>query len=126
MATLSSRDPALCRRIHRWCVDRPVTVLTVAFGFWKFLLMILVVLSPGPGYDTSATLLDVLAVDKGTPVSSYPVLENTGLRPLLKLVRWDAIYFLSSARRGYVFEQEWAFSYVHGRLIYALSGVFGG
>jgi phosphatidylinositol glycan class V len=34
-----------------------------------------------------------------------------------KLVKWDAIYFVQTARRGYVFEQEWAFGWGFSRLI---------
>lgn len=61
--------------------------LTVFYAGWKGLLLVLVSLAPGIGYDTSTTLL---------PSSS-------------KLVRWDAIYYVQTAHRGQLFEQEWAF-----------------
>lgn len=61
--------------------------LTGVVVVWKSLILLLTSLAPGPGYDTSTTLL---------PSTS-------------KLTRWDAIYYVSKARRGDVFEQEWAF-----------------
>jgi phosphatidylinositol glycan class V len=73
---------------------RPRFYLTVGFLLWKSLLFSISRLSPRPGYDTSTTLLE------GVSDSS-----------LLSLVRWDAIYFTEAARRGYIFEQEWAFSW---------------
>jgi phosphatidylinositol glycan class V len=39
----------------------------------------------------------------------------------LKFVRWDSIYFVHIAQYGYLFEQEWAFSYVYGGLAKFLS-----
>ncbi|KAK8045614.1 GPI mannosyltransferase 2 [Apiospora rasikravindrae] len=76
--------------------------LVRAFAIWKSVLLLLVVASSlgGPPYDTSTTLVaqraltdfDESALDLGT-----------------KLTRWDAIYFVQNARRGYLFEQEWAF-----------------
>lgn len=63
------------------------TSLSVLFVAWKVLILDLAIIAPGHGYDTSATLL---------PSDS-------------KFVRWDAIYFTELARRGHVYEQEWAF-----------------
>ncbi|KAI1880924.1 hypothetical protein JX265_001164 [Neoarthrinium moseri] len=43
----------------------------------------------------------------------YPAAHRPSEEAILdvatKLTRWDAIYFIQSARRGHVFEQEWAF-----------------
>merc|ERR1711939_397020 len=65
---------------------------SVIFGIWKAVLLLLALASPGPGYDTSTTLLD------------WP--ERYTL--LSKLVRWDSIYFTQIAQHGHLFEQEWA------------------
>lgn len=72
----------------------PRSYLTVGFLSWKVLLFSVSLLSPCPGYDTSTTLL-----------------EGVGDSSLLPLIRWDAIYFTETAQRGYIFEQEWAFSW---------------
>lgn len=61
--------------------------LTAIFVVWKRLLLLVALSTPGKGYDTSTTLLPSLS----------------------KLVRWDAIYYVQIARRGHLFEQEWAF-----------------
>lgn len=80
--------------------SRPRRSLIAIFVAWKALLLLVAVGSAvGPAYDTSTTLLsqqastfDESALDLGT-----------------RLARWDAIYFIENARRGYLFEQEWAF-----------------
>lgn len=61
--------------------------LSALFVAWKVLLFDIAIIAPGRGYDTSTTLL---------PSDS-------------KFVRWDAIYYTETARRGHIFEQEWAF-----------------
>ncbi|KAI2867031.1 CAZyme family GT76 [Aspergillus niger] len=38
-----------------------------------------------------------------------------------KLTRWDSIYFNEAARRGHLFEQEWAFSYAFSKFINLLA-----
>jgi phosphatidylinositol glycan class V len=81
-------------------VRRPVLTLVTVFAAWKlFLLMVAAGSTVGPAYDTSGSItLDAASPGNG----SAPVL-------LARLTSWDAIYFTQVARRGYVFEQEWAF-----------------
>ena len=86
-------------------LDNPVGSLTIAFWLWKVLVFITIVACPAPGYDTSTTLVPYVETsavfDSDAKSLSWP----------LSFARWDAIYFLHIAEKGYVFEQEWAFSY---------------
>lgn len=75
------------------------------FALWKCLLLFIAVASPGPGYDTSTQILFRRYQDAAR---SWPSVVAQTLAT--KLTRWDAIYFASSSERGYLFEQEWAFS----------------
>lgn len=86
--------------------NRPARTLTLWFWSWKLLLLLIVLASPGPGYDTSTT---ILAPISGSRLPSI----------LLKLVRWDSIYYVNIAQRGYLYEQEWAFGY--GQVLSILS-----
>lgn len=85
-------------------LDNPVGSLTLAFLLWKALLFVVITACPGPGYDTSTTLIPR---EEWGLVSS----QTESLPQSLKFVRWDSIYFLHIVEKGYVFEQEWAFSY---------------
>lgn len=85
----------------------PVRSLTVAFGLWKFLIFLVVAVCPGPGYDTSTSLLSGI--------------EHAPLSIPLKFTRWDSLYFIHIAQHGYVFEQEWAFGYGYTRILALLS-----
>ncbi|KAK6433689.1 ER membrane glycoprotein subunit of the GPI transamidase complex-like protein [Oleoguttula sp. CCFEE 5521] len=79
------------------------------FWAWKLLLILIAVLSPGPGYDTSTDLW--LASDRDTdtvPWTAWPA-----QRLVSRFVRWDALYFATSSARGHQTEQEWAFSRPH-------------
>lgn len=95
--------------------DHPRTTLVITFAVWKLLLCAVAALSPGEGYDTSAwVLVRQHAAEADTPPNSL-----NGF--IIKFVRWDAIYFLTASLRGYVFEQEWAFSWSFASLISQLS-----
>ncbi|KAH7342948.1 GPI mannosyltransferase 2 [Rhexocercosporidium sp. MPI-PUGE-AT-0058] len=90
--------------------DTPVRSLLTLFVGWKALLLLVAVCSPGLGYDTSASLF-YGGPDHG---SQLPL----ALRYIVgKLTRWDAIYFVKTSRRGYLFEQEWAFGWGFTRVI---------
>jgi GPI mannosyltransferase 2 len=89
-------------------IRTPLSLLFLLFALWKAVLFLVILCSPGPGYDTSTTLLDFANLQSNHQtdlLSSSPTLSSS----LLKLVRWDAIYFSQLSHRGRVFEQEWAF-----------------
>lgn len=96
-------------------VHHPIKTLTLLFWAWKAILFLAIANCPGPGYDTSATLLSANAEDS---LSSAAALNGSGspiAAIVLKFVRWDSIYFVRVAQRGYVFEQEWASAYGYTR-----------
>ncbi|KAI1944200.1 ER membrane glycoprotein subunit of the GPI transamidase complex-like protein [Ophidiomyces ophidiicola] len=88
--------------------NRPLWTLTCWFAAWKFLVLVLVLAGPGPGYDTSTTIL--------SPIPSSGLSAK-----LLNFVRWDSLYFVNIAQRGYLYEQEWAFGYGYTKLLAILS-----
>ncbi|KAJ5899190.1 GPI mannosyltransferase 2 [Penicillium taxi] len=92
---MSSIGPRFAKLLQ---LDNPIGSLTAAFWLWKALLFIVVAACPGPGYDTSTSLVLDAGHDGSLPMS-------------LKFARWDSIYFLHTSEQGYVFEQEWAFSW---------------
>ena len=106
--------PTSSLRIYQYVslLNRPYLSLTLLFLAWKSLLLCIAITSPGPGYDTSTHLLDETGIlfDGHASWHSWSYLAK-------KLVRWDAIYFTQIARRGYVFEQEWAFGWLHTRIL---------
>ena len=72
-------------------------------------------LSPGEGYDTSTSLFfEVLSSQTSSSSSWVQALKQ---RLANRLVRWDAIYYVSIAERGYLYEQDWAFGWGFTRLI---------
>ncbi|KAF4595777.1 glycosyltransferase family 76 protein [Ophiocordyceps camponoti-floridani] len=80
--------------------SQPIKSLVVFFIVWKgFLLAVAAAASLVPDYDTSTSLFFDGSYGVGARV---PALVKA-------LTRWDALYFMQSMRRGYVFEQEWAF-----------------
>jgi len=81
------------------------------FLAWKVILFAVALASPGPGYDTST---DILLAQTGSPATS--TLVKAVEYVVLRLTRWDAIYFASGSARGHVYEQEWAFSWVLSKI----------
>lgn len=78
----------------------PIRSLVGSFLAWKSLLLLIVIgSSVGPAYDTSSTLLSPEITSSHEPPFDLAT----------KLTRWDSIYFIQASRRGYMFEQEWAF-----------------
>lgn len=101
-------------------LQHPVRSLSVAFWLWKALLFIVVVACPGPGYDTSTTLLSTYA----RPIATTSSIASWSSALLQKFVRWDSLYFLHVSQKGYVFEQEWAFGYGYTKLLsFLASGI---
>jgi phosphatidylinositol glycan class V len=97
--------------------------LTGIFIVWKLLLLGVVLATPtdGSGYDTSAALFFkahnqlpslVGQINAGAANSTAALHPSTLVsRITTRLTRWDAIYMVSAAWRGYVHEQDWAFSF---------------
>ncbi|KAK5108213.1 hypothetical protein LTR62_008669 [Meristemomyces frigidus] len=81
--------------------------VTQLFLRWKLTLFAIAIACPGhDGYDTSTGILFDQHRASGQASWFAYVVESVAR----KLTRWDPIYFVSSASRGYVYEQEWAFS----------------
>lgn len=83
-------------------------------------MVVLALLSPGHGYDTSTDILFALAAEEEAYQIAIDGRRNLFDLLLLKLTRWDALFFSKISERGYVNEQEWAFSWVYTRLISTL------
>jgi phosphatidylinositol glycan class V len=97
-------------RSRTFLSNHPVQSLTLCFLAWKTLLLISAAASPGEGYDTSASLI-------GSPENPAGGLPAPVQYVVEKLTKWDAIYFVKVANRGYLFEQEWAFGWGFSRVI---------
>ena len=97
-----SQDVPALTLAHR----HPHLTLIAAFAAWKLSLLAIAVGScVGDAYDTSATLA-VLGRADAEDALRTPAWSST---LLTRFASWDAVYFISVARRGYLFEQEWAF-----------------
>lgn len=96
----------------RYALQHPTRTLLSVFVLWKAALLLIAAGScVGPTYDTSSDLL------LSSPDSRLGALSSNGTTAagdvvgvfLRRLTSWDAIYFVQVSRRGYLFEQEWAF-----------------
>ena len=111
--------------------ERPLLTLTLVFILWKSLLLLIALTSPGHGYDTSTHLFVARDKDGNVNSNGETTVQSKGSafvqwqelphqlpnRFLTNLFRWDAIYFVKIAERGYKFEQEWAFGWGYTRLL---------
>ncbi|RMX91260.1 hypothetical protein D0867_14130 [Hortaea werneckii] len=96
------------KRLEETSISRVIRI----FWTWKGLLLLVALLAPGQGYDTSTQI----TFDQNHPKGSSSWVSKVTEHVVLRLTRWDAIYFASSSWRGYLYEQEWAFSWVFSRL----------
>ncbi|KAF2812688.1 mannosyltransferase [Mytilinidion resinicola] len=104
-------------------LEHPLKSLALLFLLWKALLLVVAVASPGPGYDTSTVILQRAGAVGAGEKHASSIFHVLGERLALKLTRWDAIYFVKSAERGYLNEQDWAFSWAFSRLIRYLAKI---
>lgn len=105
---------------------RPLQTLTVLFIAWKTILFLIVANCPGLGYDTSTALLAASSLPASSSLlPSIPFLSLSSFSSApWKFVRWDAIYFVRVAERGYLYEQEWAWGYGYTQTLgYLASGI---
>ncbi|TVY27600.1 GPI mannosyltransferase [Lachnellula hyalina] len=92
--------------------DNPIRSLAALFVVWKCLILVIACCSPGPGYDTSTSLL--LPTHESGEGRNLPTIVQ---HLVGRLTRWDAFYYVKAASRGYLFEQEWAFGWGFTRII---------
>jgi GPI mannosyltransferase 2 len=103
----ATRKGKAARPFQQTSIPRLVRV----FWAWKLFLLAAATLSYGPGYDTSTDIL--FDRERGQHDSwAAHVIEYV----VLRLTRWDAIYFASAATRGHLYEQEWAFSWLQPKI----------
>jgi phosphatidylinositol glycan class V len=93
-------------RVHKW-------QLVALFVAWKCLLFVIASYSPGPGYDTSSLILSNPSRHRHTELAGWSWADRIAINHF----RWDSLYFVKTAQRGYVHEQEWAFSWVYSAVV---------
>lgn len=103
-------------------LDDPRKSLVLLFGVWKLVLLLAALSSPGAGYDTSTSILFRRYGLTAEQHEQAPIYHRLCGDLARKLVRWDAVYFVEIANRGYVFEQEWAFARGFTSLVNLLAG----
>lgn len=96
-------------------ISASLTRILTLFLFWKLLLLLLAASSPGPGYDTSATLLLPELDEQRYP--SPP--SKASARVLNRLVRWDSLHFIGVAQHGERYEQDRAWGWLYTTILKA-------
>lgn len=99
-------------------LSSPRARLIYLFLCWKAVLLLIAFSSPGYGYDTSTSLFLGDAAQPAIADKVTSSRERSWLWPCVaKLLRWDAIYLIALSRRGYLFEQDWAFGSVFPKAV---------
>lgn len=91
--------------------------LVAFFIAWKLALLANASGSPGVGYDTSTQIF----LDQHRDFGKQSLFAKTIDHLVLRLTRWDAIYFASASLHGKVYEQEWAFSWALSKVTSAVT-----
>ena len=96
---------------HQANLTHPHRTLLTSFLAYKLFLFAIAFGSSlvGDAYDTSAGLVVGAGSNGGGVGGAVGPLTGLGSGLVARLTSWDAVYFTSIARRGYRFEQEWAF-----------------
>ncbi|KAK5130028.1 hypothetical protein LTR08_002544 [Meristemomyces frigidus] len=107
--TRISQPASLKGKAGRHLAGTSIKRLVRVFVAWKLLLLLAACASPGSGYDTSTQIL----FDQSRSGSgSHSWLARAFEYVVLRLTRWDGIYFATAADRGHIYEQQWAFSWL--------------
>ncbi|KAF8477189.1 GPI mannosyltransferase 2 [Kalaharituber pfeilii] len=91
--------------------NHPYRSLISIFILVRIIYFTIALLTPSPAYDSSTNLILPQRDENGSVL--WTLLAKLSER----LTRWDAIYFVKIAERGYVNEQEWAFGWGFTRLM---------
>ena len=98
--------------LNQNAIHNPRRLLLTVFTTWKLFLLATALGSAlvSEAYDTSGSLALSLRSSREPRDGVGLTVRLTWLHLLAaRLTSWDAIYFVTAARRGYEFEQEWAF-----------------
>lgn len=114
----------------------PTLTILTTFLAWKALLLSIALGAAlvGDAYDTSGGLALLhqeglgngsgdAGLGPGLGLGSGLGLAGFGQELVARLSSWDAVYFVAAAKRGYRFEQEWAFG---AGLPVVVRGLLGG
>jgi phosphatidylinositol glycan class V len=100
------------------------------FVAWKAVLFAVVLLAPGGrdgGYDASTALhFGAVSPPRSAAAPMGPVsaaVRDVAERVVVKLTRWDAVYFTQASAYGRGTEQEWAFGWGFSSAVSRVVGI---